>query len=212
MSAAVEGLSLHQVSIRLGSEILLEIDTHVARGEVLTIMGASGAGKSSLLAFIAGFLGRDFAASGRALLDGDDLTMLPAEQRHVGMLFQDPLLFPHLNVMGNMLFALPPGGSRAERRARAMALLEPVGLADLADRYPDALSGGQAARVALMRVVASGPRALLLDEPFAKLDMGLRESVRDFVFRCVAFQNLPAILVTHDPADAKAAGGPIFTL
>ena len=206
------GLQLDQVSIRLGSRVLLEIDCVIAPGEVLTVTGASGAGKSTLIRAIAGFLPDGFHCEGRILLDGADISGEPAEHRHVGVLFQDPLLFPHFSVAENLLFALPPGGSRAQRLKQICALLEPVGLGDLLHRDPATLSGGQQARVALMRVLAAEPKALLLDEPFSKLDPELRDSVRRFVFGLVRARSLPTLLVTHDNQDAQAAGGETVVL
>jgi putative thiamine transport system ATP-binding protein len=207
------GLHLEAISIRLGGRLLLEITHDVAPGDVLTVMGPSGSGKSSLLAFIAGFLDPAFEARGRATAGDVDLTALPAEDRHVGILFQDPLLFPHMSVAGNVAFAVPASiGGRARRRAMADAALAGVGLETLGDRDTDTLSGGQKARVALARVLVSGPRALLLDEPFSKLDTALRQQVRELVFSRVRDSRLPAILVTHDEADAMAAGGPVIRL
>nr|WP_318010320.1 ATP-binding cassette domain-containing protein [Modicisalibacter tunisiensis] len=144
---------------------------------------------------------------GETLLDG-----LPAERRRVGLLFQDPLLFPHLSVGGNLAFGMAPGGRRRERRARVAEALAQAGLAGYADRDPATLSGGQKARVALLRVLLSEPRAMLLDEPFSSLDVALRNGLRRQVVAEIARRGLPALLVTHDPADAEAAGGRVITL
>lgn len=206
------GLLLDNMEICLGEKTLLKISATIGAGETLTLMGPSGSGKSTLVAAIGGFLNPAFKCKGRMLLNGRSITSLPPDQRKVGVLFQDPLLFPHFSVIENLIFALPPGGSAKERRARAKALLLPVDLADLADRDPATLSGGQQARVALMRVIASEPEALLLDEPFSKLDAELRSSVREFVFKCAADQNLPTLLVTHDAADRDSAGGQVIVL
>lgn len=206
------GLRLDNVEIFRGAERLLRIDAHIAPGQVLTLMGPSGSGKSTLVSAVSGFLPRAFTCSGRIVLDGLDVTGLPPEQRRLGALFQDPLLFPHFSVVQNVIFALPPGGIRGERRRAAARLLAAVGLEDFGSRDPATLSGGQQARVALVRVLAAAPRALLLDEPFAKLDAPLRGAVRDLVFGEVARRRLPALLVTHDTADAEAAGGPVIAL
>jgi len=206
------GLHLDRVEISAGGKPMLAVDARIAPGEVLTLMGPSGSGKSTLVAAIGGFLSQHFTCHGRILLDGVDVTGLPSERRRVGVLFQEALLFPHFSVSENILYALPPGGSRAARRERVASLLKPVGLGDLMDRDPATLSGGQQARVALMRVIASEPRALLLDEPFSRLDERLRASVRDFVFTIVRERGLPTLLVTHDAADAAAAAGQIITL
>ena len=142
-----------------------------------------------------------------------DLTALPAEDRHAGILFQDPLLFPHMSVGGNLLFAIPPVvKGRPERLAMAAAALDGVGLAGMAERDPATMSGGQKARVALARALLSAPRMLLLDEPFSKLDAGLRQQMRELVFGKARASGLPVLLVTHDEADAAAAGGPVVRI
>jgi putative thiamine transport system ATP-binding protein len=207
------GLVLDKVEIALGDRRLLAVDGHVAPGEVLTVMGPSGSGKSTLLAYVGGFLDPAFAASGRVLADGVEVTALPAEERHAGILFQDPLLFPHMSVAGNVAFAVPQKlHGRAARLALAEAALAGVGLAGLGARDPDTLSGGQKARVALARVLVSEPRMLLLDEPFSKLDADLRRQMRDLVFARARDGQLPVLLVTHDRADAEAAGGAVVTV
>lgn len=204
------GLRFQNVHIARGGEPLIALDAHVAPGAVLTVMGPSGVGKSTLLAYAAGFLDPVFRASGAVLVDGTDVTRLAAHERHMGLLFQDALLFPHLSVGGNLAFALPPGlRGRAARRAAIAEALGEVGLAGLEDRDPATLSGGQKARVALMRVLVSAPRALLLDEPFSKLDTALRDQIRELVFAMARARGLPVLLVTHDAADAAAAGGAI---
>ncbi|HET6521847.1 MAG TPA: ATP-binding cassette domain-containing protein [Geminicoccaceae bacterium] len=205
------GLRLRGVGLAVGGRVLLEgFDLDVAPGEVTTVMGPSGCGKSSLLGFICGTLERSFTASGRVTLDGRPLDGLPPERRRVGILYQDDLLFPHLSVGGNLAFALPPSvRGRAARRARVEAALREAGLTGFADRDPATLSGGQRARVALMRTLLAGPGALLLDEPFGRLDAELRERVRRFVFDHAHDLALPTLLVTHDPADAAAAGGAV---
>jgi putative thiamine transport system ATP-binding protein len=208
-----EGLTLDQVSIAIGGRTLLEISHHVRPGKVLTVMGRSGSGKSALLAFIGGFLDPAFSAKGKVFVSGTELTALAAEDRHAGVLFQDPLLFPHMSVAGNLAFALPAAvRGRAARRRLAEEALADVGLAGLGARDPDTLSGGQKARVALARVLLSAPRALLLDEPFSKLDADLREQMRELVFSKARKSALPVVLVTHDQADAKAAGGPLVRI
>ncbi|WP_299815955.1 ATP-binding cassette domain-containing protein [uncultured Jannaschia sp.] len=206
-----EGLRLERVAIVRDDATLLAVDAAVAPGEVLTLMGPSGSGKSTLLDFVMGDMAPGFRAEGRVRLDGRDLAGLPPEARRIGILYQDPLLFPHLDVGANLAFGLR-GGTRAERRAEVAAALAEVGLAGYANRDPATLSGGQAARVALMRVLLAGPRALLLDEPFSKLDAERRAQMRDLVFSRVRRAGVPVLLVTHDAADAEAAGGEVVRL
>ena len=196
-------MRFHDVRVALEGRDLLRIGATVPAGGVLVLMGPSGSGKSSLIAHVGGFLAPAFQASGRVEVDGADVTALPPPQRRVGILFQDPLLFPHMSVGGNLLFAVPRG--ERNRREQAEEALAQAGLDGFLDRDPATLSGGQAARVALMRVLLSRPRALMLDEPFSKLDAGLRGQVRDFIFRTARDRNLPILLVTHDEEDAEAA-------
>lgn len=203
-------LKLDKVRLCLGSQLLLAVDAVVPAGRVLTIMGPSGSGKSTLLAFIAGFLNPAFTAEGRIVLECVDVTSLPAERRRIGLLFQDPMLFPHLSVAGNLLFGIPR--DVPDRRNRAAAALVEAGLEGFGTRDPATLSGGQKARVALMRLLLSEPRAVLLDEPFSKLDAGLKGEMRAYVFTSLKTRGLPALLVTHDEADAVAAGGPIVRI
>ena len=202
-----KGLTLDHVTITKQQTRLLSVSHHIAPGAVLTVMGPSGVGKSTLLSFITGTLAPCFSATGRVILNGSDITDLPPHRRKIGILFQDDLLFPHLSVGANLAFGLPPGGSRAERQARIAEALAEVDLDGFADRDPATLSGGQKARVALMRMLLSDPCALLLDEPFSRLDAALRAQVREMVFARARARALPILMVTHDAEDAAAAGG-----
>ncbi|MGC9368009.1 MAG: ATP-binding cassette domain-containing protein [Paracoccaceae bacterium] len=207
------GLILDKLTILRGDAPLVSVDLRIAPGEVVTVMGPSGVGKSTLLAAITGTLAPDFALRGGIRLDGQDLTALPPEARHVGILFQDDLLFPHLSVGANLAFGLAPRiKGRAARRARVEEALAEIGLAGFAERDPATLSGGQKARVALMRMLLSEPHALLLDEPFSRLDAALRGQIRQLVFSRARALGLPTLLVTHDAADAEAAGGRVIEL
>ncbi|MBM0491793.1 ATP-binding cassette domain-containing protein [Aeromonas jandaei] len=199
-------LSTTPLRLYLDENPLLSLPAlQVAPGEVLTLMGPSGCGKSSLLAGLAGVL----PASGPIRLAGDvtlgerRLTHLPPQTRRIGMLFQDDLLFDHLTVAENLMFGMPASvtGHRA-RREKAVAALAQVALADQADKLPGALSGGQKARVSLLRALLAEPEALLLDEPFSRLDKPLRAAFRELVFAQIKALAIPAILVTHDEEDA----------
>ncbi len=204
MSAAA-GLSLHVRRLSLGATALVrDLTLHVPPGAVHTVMGASGSGKSSLLAAVCGTLAPAFSWDGQVLLDGLRIDGLPAEQRRVGILFQDDLLFAHMTVRENLLFAVPPG-PRAQREAAVAQALADLELPGFADADPATLSGGQRARVSLMRALLAQPRALLLDEPFSRLDAALRGRMREFVFATVRARGIPALLVTHDAADVADA-------
>ena len=197
---------LELMSIRLATRervLVRDLSASVGAGEVLAVMGESGSGKSSLLAFLCGTLAEGLRARGRVRLGGRDITTLPVAERRVGILFQDDLLFPHMSVLDNLLFALP-AGSRAGRVARAEAALAEAGLAGSGRHWPHTLSGGQRARVSVLRAMLAQPQALLLDEPFSRLDAALRERFRAFVFAGIRQQGIPAVLVTHDPHDVPA--------
>lgn len=208
----VKGLTLSDVTIFKGGAPLVQVSHHINPGEVLTIMGPSGVGKSTLLAFVTGTLAPDFSASGAVKLDGIDITQAAPHRRRVGILFQDDLLFPHLSVGANLAFGLPPGGTKRERQSKIAEALHEVGLDGFEDRDPATLSGGQKARIALMRMLLSEPCALLLDEPFSRLDADLRAQVREMVFARAKSRALPILMVTHDVEDANAAGGEIIVL
>jgi len=201
-------LELDDLNLSLGQTALARLNLAIPKGQVLTLMAPSGAGKSSVLAAILGVLGPGFHLSGRVRLNGRDLSALPPEGRRIGLLFQDDLLFPHLSVGQNLGFGLPKGAS--DRQGRIAQALEQAGLSDMAGRDPATLSGGERARVALMRALLAAPEALLLDEPFSRLDAGLRRQIRAFTFERA--RDLPVILVTHDADDACAAGGPVMNL
>jgi putative thiamine transport system ATP-binding protein len=199
------GLHLENLTITQGDTPLVHLSAQVPPGEVLTIMGPSGSGKSTLLNALIGALPPGFSQSGRVILNGRDLTALPPQARNIGLLFQDDLLFPHLSVAGNLGFGLRPGGTKPERHARIEAMLDRIGLPGFGPRDPATLSGGQRARVALARTLLAEPQALLLDEPFSRLDQTLRAQIRDLTFQMA--RALPVILVTHDPTDAH---GPVL--
>lgn len=198
-------LQLDQVTIAVQGRVLIrDLSARIEPGQVLAVMGPSGSGKSSLLAWVAGTLEAPFEARGRLLLDGRELSVLPIQQRRIGLLFQDDLLFPHMSVLGNLLFALPAAAgavARASRIASAESALTDAGLAGFAARLPSSLSGGQRSRISLLRALLAAPAALLLDEPFSKLDAALRGQMREFTFALLGARRVPTLLVTHDEAD-----------
>jgi putative thiamine transport system ATP-binding protein len=208
-----EGLKLEEVRLSLAGRLLVEVTLDIAPGEIAVLTGPSGSGKSSLLSAICGTLDPAFAMTGRIDLAGLRIDALPPERRGIGILFQDDLLFPHLSVGGNLAFGLKPSvKGRVARSAVIEEALASAGLSGLADRDPATLSGGQRARISLLRVLLSEPRALLLDEPFSKLDTELRSRFRAFVFEELRRRRLPALLATHDHADADAAGGKLVEI
>jgi putative thiamine transport system ATP-binding protein len=203
-------LDLRDLRITLGDRLLVNLSLTIPAGGTLTIMGPSGAGKSTALAALTGTLAPAFCLSGRILLNGRDITALPTRLRGIGLMFQDPVLFPHLSVGQNLAFGLPAHiRGRPARMARVEEALASAGLAGFAARDPATLSGGQKARVALLRTLLAEPCALLLDEPFSRLDADLRDQIRRFVLDRAAEAGVPTLLVTHDAEDPRATGGPV---
>ena len=192
----------------------LQVDLTIAPGETLALVGQNGAGKTTCLHAVAGLLTVDHGviALGDTLLDDAERgTFVPPEQRAVGVLFQDHLLFPHLTALDNVAFGLRARG-RADARAVAAAWLARVDLADKAAALPRQLSGGQAQRVALARALATEPRVLLLDEPLAAVDASARQSLRRLLRDHLRAFAGPRIVVTHDPLDAFALADRIAVL
>jgi putative thiamine transport system ATP-binding protein len=183
-----------------------EVNFCVPRGEIVTLMGPSGSGKSTLFAWMVGALSEDFQAQGELWLDARRCDGLPVESRGLGILFQDALLFDPFSVGQNLLLALP---ERIVGRARREAVEQALESAGLGDRYasdPATLSGGERARVSLLRALLAEPQALLLDEPFSRLDKTLRASFRAWVFDAVRARDIPVVLVTHDEDDIPPGG------
>ena len=208
-SLEIRNLELYREDTRL-----LGIDEQIFGGDILTVMGPSGSGKSSFLNWLTDTLPSGFHATGEAWLNDENVCQRPPHLRHIGVLYQDPLLFSHLSVAGNIAFAMPKNGksNKKQRLEKIEQALAQVGLSGMGDRHPDNLSGGQQARVALLRTLLSEPKAILLDEPFSKLDTQLRMDTRQLVFEQIRTHKLPAIMVTHDHSDAEAAGGKVIHL
>ncbi|HEX7095406.1 MAG TPA: ABC transporter ATP-binding protein [Acidimicrobiales bacterium] len=200
-------LTLRSVTKSFGATVAVDgVDLVLGPGELLALVGPSGCGKSTLLRLVAGLVGVD---RGEILL-GDDLVddsvrRLDPERRHIGLVFQEHALFPHLTVAQNVAFGLR-SLPRRERDQRRDHWLELVGLREHGGRYPHELSGGERQRVALARAMAPAPRLMLLDEPFASLDPNLRAQIRTDVVELLRSTGTPAVFVTHDQTEAMAIG------
>jgi putative thiamine transport system ATP-binding protein len=197
-------IDLRTLSTPAGT-LLRDLRIEVRPGVVHTVMGVSGSGKSSLLSALCGTLPSGLAFEGEIVLNGRRIDALPTSARRVGILFQDDLLFAHMTVRENLLFAVA-AGAQAQRDAAVQQALRQIEMGDHADADPATLSGGQRTRVALARALLAQPLALMLDEPFARLDAALRSRMRELVFRLVGERGIPALLVTHDGADIADAG------
>ena len=196
-------LDIHGLSVHYGDRAVFEsLDLQVGSDELLCLLGPSGCGKSTLLRAIAGFQpieSGEIKLRDRVLVN--EKVSIPAEQRHIGMMFQDIALFPHLNVVENLEFGLF-NLSASDRSQRVNELIRRVGLNGLEQRYPHQLSGGQQQRVALSRAIAPKPSILLLDEPFSGLDASLREELVPEIAQLLKREGIGAILVTHDQTEA----------
>ncbi|MDO5642134.1 MAG: ABC transporter ATP-binding protein [Paracoccus sp. (in: a-proteobacteria)] len=196
-----QSLTLSGITAHYGTTRVLEnLDLNIAEGELVSLLGASGCGKTTTLRAVAGFLE---PTSGTIRLGARDITRLPAHSRDIGLVFQTYALFPHLTVRENVGFGLKQRGIRgAERRARADAMIERVGLGHLADRHPANLSGGQRQRVALARALVIDPPLLMFDEPLSNLDAKLRVDMRVEIRRLQRANGTTALYVTHDQEEA----------
>lgn len=188
------------------------INLNIERGEIITLLGPSGCGKTTTLRMLAGF---ENPSTGKITIGDqvvyDNHKSLPPEKRGIGMVFQDYALFPHLTIEKNVMFGLNKW-KRKERKERTQEVLELVGLADFANRYPSQISGGQQQRVALARALAPRPLVVLMDEPFSNLDAGLREKMRYEITSILRKANTTAIIVTHDQKDAFAVSDRVVVM
>jgi putative spermidine/putrescine transport system ATP-binding protein len=202
---------LQGLTRRYGSVVALDgLDLDIAGGELIALLGPSGCGKTTALRAIAGF---DRPDGGRVLVDGRDVTDVPASKRDMGMVFQAYSLFPNLTVAQNVAFGLQVRRrDKAERGTRAAELLELVGLGDRRDRYPHQLSGGQQQRVALARALAVAPQVLLLDEPLSALDAQVRVQLREEIRRIQLELGITTVFVTHDQAEALSVADRVGVL
>jgi iron(III) transport system ATP-binding protein len=184
-----------------GRAVVDDVSLQVQAGQVTCLLGPSGCGKSTTLRMIAGVEMQD---SGRIFVDGqlvcDTVFRVPPERRHIGLMFQDFALFPHLSVGENVAFGL--SGPRSDKAQRVNYLLGRVGLARFIDLYPHQLSGGEQQRVALARALAPRPRIMLMDEPFSGLDNRLRDGIRDETLEVLKAEDTAVVLVTHEPEEA----------
>jgi thiamine transport system ATP-binding protein len=204
-------LDVREVTVAFGDTVVLDrASLHVERREVVALLGASGSGKSTLLRVIAGL---STPQSGCVVLDGADVTRLPTHRRHIGMVFQDEQLFPHLSVADNIAFGPRMGGVRkVERRSRAEELLTVVGLPGFGDRSIDTLSGGEVKRVAVARSLAAEPKVLLLDEPLTGLDRDLHDRLQIEVADIIRTTGTTAVWVTHDEEEATVVSDRVARL
>lgn len=210
-TAAGAELRVRDVRVRFDSTAALDgVDLELGAGQVLAVLGPSGSGKSTLLRVIAGLQRPD---SGAILLDDADVTNVPTHRRGVALMFQDGQLFDHLDVAGNVGYALRRKKiPRRQISDRVSELLALVGLEDLGDRRPSTLSGGQQQRVALARALAAQPRVLLLDEPLSALDRGLRDRLGADLRAILTRSGTTALVVTHDQDEALTLADRIAVL
>src|SRR5690242_18146180 len=210
ITAVLDSLIIPEMRIRFervsqgfdGQALFRDLDLEIPSGRFFTLLGPSGCGKTTLLRMLAGFV---VPSSGRIWFGERDVTALPAHKRAIGMVFQDYALFPDRSSLANVMYGLDARGIPKEAgRAKAMAMLERVGLGAFADRSPATLSGGQRQRVAMARALVIEPQLLLLDEPLAALDVKLRVELRAMVRELQLESKVTTVFVTHDQEEALA--------
>jgi len=206
-------LILKNAALNFGQTPLFSpLNLEIAGGEICVLSAPSGAGKSTLLRWIAGIPTEGLEAEGHIWLKGRQIDSLAAEKRRVGLMFQQPLLFPHLSVGDNLGFGLPASVRGEARKSRIENALYIAGLEGVGGRDPETLSGGQQARIALLRTLLAEPEALLLDEPFSSLDDARRTDIAQLVKSEAERLKLPVLLVSHDPRDIETATDKVIEL
>jgi iron(III) transport system ATP-binding protein len=206
-----QAVEFRRVSKRYGSVTAVDdVSFVIASGTLVTVLGPSGCGKTTILRMIAGL---EQVSSGTILIDGEDVTLLPATQRNISMVFQSYALFPHMSVMENVCYGLRASGiSKARAEPMAAEKLRQVGLAGYERRLPSELSGGQQQRVAVARAIVLEPKVLLFDEPLSNLDTKLRRRVREEIRELQQNLSLTAVYVTHDQQEALAISDRIMVM
>lgn len=216
MKKPEDGLGLEGIYHAFGkAEVVRGVSLSVPKGELACLLGPSGCGKTTLLRLAAGLeiLQKGWITIGEDLVgNGETGLHIPPERRGIGLMFQDYALFPHLNVRDNIAFGLEGRPGKEKEKAGIDQALDRIGLGGIAEAYPHTLSGGQQQRVALLRAIAPGPRALLLDEPFSGLDVSRRAQVREETLSIVKETGAASLMVTHDPEEAMFMADRIFIM
>ena len=203
-------LEVNSLEFGFDRPLVTGLSFSVPKGEIRLLQGPSGCGKSTLLALISGTLVANVNWVGDIRLDGVDIGALPAYRRRVGLMYQDALLFPHLTVGENLAFGLASTIRGKARHTAVENALASANLEEFGQRDPASLSGGQAARIALLRALLAEPKALLMDEAFASLDPDLRREFGKFVANQIKIREIPALLVSHDLGDQEFSKGPVL--
>lgn len=197
-------IELKNLSKQYNEQPVATISATIEKGELVTVVGPSGAGKSTILRMIAGLSEPD---SGDVFIDGQSMKGISAQERPVVYMFQESLLFPHMNLLENIAFGLKMAKMKKKKRLEtSKKMLAKVGLEGFEARYPHEISGGQKQRVALARSLIVKPKILLLDEPFSNLDAELRKEMRRWMKRLLKEEEITALFVTHDLEEAMAVG------